>query len=54
MVVVPEKKKRKCVVAAARVAVIAKKQAQSKALTATARFEQYEKDQPGDYWRIPI
>ena len=39
VVVVPDKKKRKHVVTAARVAVKARKQAQSKAPTATARFE---------------
>ena len=53
MVVVPEKKKRKRVVTAAHTAVKARKQAQSKAPTATARFEKYEEEQPGNYWRIP-
>ena len=56
VVVVPEKKKRKRVATTARVAAKAKKRAQSKVpepSTAAARFERYEEEQPGNYWRIP-
>ena len=56
VVVVPEKKTRKLVATAARVAVKAKKRAQPKTpepRTAAACFERYEKEQPGNYWRIP-
>jgi hypothetical protein len=42
VVVVPEKSKRKRIVTAARAAVKARKQAQSKAPTATARFKREE------------
>jgi hypothetical protein len=56
VVVVPEKKKRKRVATVAHVAVKVKKRAQPKApepSTATARFERYQEEQPGNYWRIP-